>query len=85
MEFAGVRPHAVVGVSTRALPHTHEHASCHPHARAHRLQAVRLQQLQHNTQLGPERHAAGASLISADARTHMHCDSTRKPTVATVS
>jgi len=31
--------------------------------------------------------SAGASLISADARTHIHvhCDSTRKPTVATVS
>ena len=69
-------------VPTRAPP-THEHASRHP-ARActqTTVPAVRPQQLQHKHTWAQRAARRGAWLTSADTRTHMHCDSTRKPTV----
>ena len=70
-------------LSLRAPP-TRTSAPAAPHALAHRL---RFRRCDSTSRVGHTPAvlwpgSAGARLTSADARTHMHCDVTRKPTVS---
>ena len=91
MEFAGVRRRMLMLLS---LP-THEHASRRPHAANPPGYGMTGSTGGATTAAPAQTHlprggrtrsvlwpgSAGARLTSADAGTHMHCDSTRKPTV----